>query len=114
MAALLYIAYGVSVELVQIARIFITTKGSVIECFKYLQEKRQSILINRYLENIDTIYSNKLLCKNPKLGVPCINCRENRTIDMSYCDMDDFVEIEEGCEAFEILSSNYVSIKQFY
>lgn len=120
MAALVCIAYSISVELCRVACILITTKGSINECFNYLQEKRQSILINRYLDNIDVFYSMKLMCKNPKLGVPCINCKKigafktdgeaETSIEMNNCDADEFVEIEECSEAFEIISSYYVSI----
>lgn len=113
MAALVCILYSVSVELYRVGRVFIKTGGSIGDCLNYLQEKREIILIERYLEHIDTVYrSNSALCASN--GIKCINCRcktnkmscGNRTINTST---ENFIEIERGHEAIDF-NEDYDSV----
>lgn len=108
MAALSCILYSVSVELYRFGCVLFESGGSFGNCLNYLREKREIILIERYLENIDTFYRpNSALCASN--GIKCINCRcERNSTAMSQCHepdtfSEDFIEIERGHEAIEFI-----------
>lgn len=116
MAALVCILYSVSVDLYRVGRVFIESGGSIGDCLNYLQEKREIILIERYLEHIDTVYRpNSALCSSN--GIECINCRRksnkmscgNRIINTSN---EDFIEIERGHEAIDF-TDDYDSVSMW-
>lgn len=113
MAALVFILYSVSIELYRVCRVLIESGGSISDCLNYIREKRDNILIERYLENIDTFYRpNSVLCASN--GIKCINCRCKST--EMYCDeittaSEDFIEIERGHEALEFIRDyDHVSV----
>lgn len=115
MAALVCILCSVSVELYRVGCVLIESGGSIGDCLNYLREKREQILIERYLENIDEFYRpNSALCASN--GIKCINCRckSNKMIcDEVIACPEDFTEIERGHEAFECAGDyDHVSIDQ--
>lgn len=116
MAALVCILYSVSVELYRVGCVFIESGASIGDCLTYLLEKRESILAERYLENIDEFYRlNSGLCASN--GIKCINCRckSSKMNCELYASSGDFIEIERGDEAIDyVVDYDHVSMTRLF
>lgn len=117
MAALVCILYSVSVELYRVGCVLIESGGSIGDCLTYLLEKRESILAERYLENIDEFYRpNSGLCALN--GIKCINCRcksSKMSCGQTYTSSEDFIEIERGDEAIDyVVDYDHVSMARLF
>lgn len=114
MAALVCIVYSLSVQVYRIGCVFVESGGSLSDCVNYITETRKTVLINRYLANIDVYYDLETVCNQFIDGNRCFNCKKKlrKMSNEIILGTEDFLKIEQCQEAFEIISKQ-VSLNQF-
>lgn len=111
MAALVYIAYSVGVDIYRIGEQCSQSGWSIEKCINVIKDYREQILAERYLKKINEIYDTQNRDLH-SIGIQCFNCRINQKNKM-ICEesIDGLVDIENADEAFEFIP-NKVSLKK--
>lgn len=102
MAALVCIAYSLGVHFYRVGRVFIDSGGSITETIEYLENIRNEILDQRYLDHLDNIYGdNKKSIEDNQERINRRNIKYYENMNIDAQQSCDFIAIETAVEATE-------------
>lgn len=109
MAALIGIVYSLGIDILRISRRCFQFGWSIDKYFDVIKNYREEILINRYLEEIETFYD--IRNRNfHSIGIECVNCRERKKANKQSDKMCDrsvlgYADFDTADEVFEVISN---------